>query len=184
MLAFFGNFQFRALVLGCSPCSVGSRLGYAASQKRILSVPYITQPSSSSQGVRVGLLQGLKPRNMHSHLSIDVSRSILIFSVLRQFLEGQVSGNPRGLPSELLVAPTILSCTLVGIDGGFLPWYNSYNMFKARCRPTKHHWHVELNVYQTSLCLLQVGMVNPRLVWVTLSATSSGFHFVLYPGFP
>ena len=27
-------------------------------------------------------------------------------------------------------------------------------------------------------------MVNPRLVWLNLSVTGSGFHFVLDPGFP
>ena len=27
-------------------------------------------------------------------------------------------------------------------------------------------------------------MVKPRLVWLTLSATGSGFRFVLDPGFP
>ena len=39
-------------------------------------------------------------------------------------------------PSTLLVAPSISSRTLVGIDGGFVPWYNLSNMLKARCRLT------------------------------------------------
>ena len=49
-------------------------------------------------------------------------------------------------PSKLLVAPAILSHTPVGIYGGFIPRDKSSNLLKARCIPTKFHWHVELNV--------------------------------------
>ena len=84
----------------------------------------------------------------------------------------------------LLVAPVILPCTLVQVDTGFVPWDNSSNMLKASCIPTKRHCHVEVKVDYTNLCLLQVGVVNHRLVWLTLSTTGSGFRFVLDPGFP
>ena len=30
----------------------------------------------------------------------------------------------------------------------------NYMVLKARCIPTKRHWHVELKVYYTSLCLI------------------------------
>ena len=69
--------------------------------------------------------------------------------------------------STLLVSPTILSCTLVGIYGS---WDNLSNVLKAICRSTKHHWHVQLKFDYTTLCLLLFFMVNPRLVWLTLSA--------------
>ena len=49
------------------------------------------------------------------------------------------------IPLALLVAPVIFPCTLVGIDGGFVPWDNSSNLLKAICRLTKRHWIVELN---------------------------------------
>ena len=42
--------------------------------------------------------------------------------------------------------PEISSHNLVGIDSRFVPWYNSSNLLKARFRPTKLHWHVELKV--------------------------------------
>ena len=54
----------------------------------------------------------------------------------------------------LFIAPAIASCTLVGIDGRFVPWENWSNLLKARCRPTKRHWNVELNLDYTNLCLL------------------------------
>ena len=43
-------------------------------------------------------------------------------------------------------APVILSCTLVGLGSRLVPWENPSNMLKARCRPTKYHWNVELKV--------------------------------------
>ena len=48
-------------------------------------------------------------------------------------------------PLNLLVAPSISSCTLVGIDVGFVLWDNSSNLLKDRCKLTRRHWHVELN---------------------------------------
>ena len=86
-LSFVGTFQFRALVLGSSPCSMGSHLGCVATQTRILSVLCTLGTSLSAQGVYVWLLQGSTPRTPHSHLSIDVSWSILLFLVIRQYLE-------------------------------------------------------------------------------------------------
>ena len=35
-----------------------------------------------------------------------------------------------GTPSKLLVAATILSCALGGLDGRLVPWYNSTNLLK------------------------------------------------------
>ena len=79
LFGFVGTLQFRALVLGRSPHSVGSCLGCAAAQTRILSVPCTPHPSSSAQGVHVILLWGLMPRTPHSHWSIDVYQSVLYF---------------------------------------------------------------------------------------------------------
>ena len=47
--------------------------------------------------------------------------------------------------STLLIAPAILSHTLVGIDGGFFPWYNLSNLLKSRYIPTRSHCSVDLN---------------------------------------
>ena len=48
-------------------------------------------------------------------------------------------------PSALLVAPAILSCTLVGIDSVLVLWENLSNPLKARCRLARCHWNVEFN---------------------------------------
>ena len=53
-------------------------------------------------------------------------------------------GNYTRTPSTLLVAPTISSCTLVVIDGGFVPCDNSANLLKARYILTIIHRRVEL----------------------------------------
>ena len=34
-------------------------------------------------------------------------------------------------PSTLSDSPTMASCDLVGIDGGFVPWYNLSNLLKS-----------------------------------------------------
>ena len=53
--------------------------------------------------------------------------------------------NSARTPSTLLVSPAISSRTLVGVDGGFVPWDNLSNLLKARCILTRRHWRVELN---------------------------------------
>ena len=117
-LGLFGIIQFRALVLGRSPCSVDSCLGCTAAQKRILSVPCTNWRSFSARGVRVGLLRGSMPRTPHSHSSIDLSWSILLLSVLYQYLEGYASGNPRGLP-RLCPLPLIFCLAIfLGLTAG------------------------------------------------------------------
>ena len=40
-------------------------------------------------------------------------------------------GKSTRTPSMLLVAPTIISCTLGDIKGGFVPWENSPNLLKS-----------------------------------------------------
>ena len=42
--------------------------------------------------------------------------------------------------------------------------YEKLFLLKTTFIPTKSHWHVELKLDYTSLCLLYVGMVNPRLL--------------------
>ena len=96
-----------------SPYYVGSRLCCAVAQTRIMYVPCTPRPSSSAQGVHVGLLWGSTPRTLYSHLSIDVYISVLILSVLRWSLELWASGNPQGLPwCWLLPLPFFISLLL------------------------------------------------------------------------
>ena len=114
-LGFVGTFQFRALVIGHSPCSVGSCLGFAVEKMRILSVPCTPRPSSSAQGVHVSLLRGSTPRTPHSHLSINVSWSILLLLVLWRSLEGWESGNPRGIPQRCSLPPPFHLTLLLGL---------------------------------------------------------------------
>ena len=121
-LGFVGTFQFRALVLGCSPCSVGSHLGCAAAQTRILYVPYNPRPSSSAQGVRVVLLRCSTPQTPHSHWSIYVYWSVLLFLVLRRYLEGWASGSPQGLPRRSLLPPPFRLALLLVLTVGSLFW--------------------------------------------------------------
>ena len=40
-------------------------------------------------------------------------------------------GKSISTSSELLVAPVIMFCTLSGIDDGFVPWDNLYNLLKS-----------------------------------------------------
>ena len=55
------------------------------------------------------------------------------------------SGKSARTPSTLIVAPTISYHTLVGIDSGFVPWDNSSNMLKDRCRLIRRRCRVEIN---------------------------------------
>ena len=52
--------------------------------------------------------------------------------------------NSASTPLTLIFAPAISSQTLVGINGGLIPWDNSSNLLKAIYRLTRHHWRVEL----------------------------------------
>ena len=117
-LGFVRNFQFRALVLGRSLCSVGSRMGCAVAQMRILSVPCTPWSSFLALGVRAVLLQGSTPRTPHSHLLIDVSRSNLLLLVLRRTLEGWALGYTWGLPQCCSLPPPCLRTLLLGLTTG------------------------------------------------------------------
>ena len=120
-LGFVGTFQFWALVIGRSPCSVGSHLGCAEAHTRILYVPFTSRPSLSARGVHVCLLRGSTPQTPNSHWSINEYQSVLLLSVLRWSLEGWASGNPRGLPwCCLLPPPFCLALFLVLMAGSSL----------------------------------------------------------------
>ena len=80
-------------------------------------------------------------------------------------------------PSPVLVAPAVQSLSLVGLDGRFVPWDNLSKLLKDISRLTRRLCSVELKVDYIILCLLQVGIVKPRLVWLTVLATCSKFHF-------
>ena len=54
-------------------------------------------------------------------------------------------GKSSRISSMLLISPAILSRTLLGINGGFVPWENSYNLLNTICRLTRRHWRVEFN---------------------------------------
>ena len=66
VLGFVGKLQFRALVLGRSPCSVVSRLGCAEAQTWILSIPCTPWNSLSAWDVCVGHFQGSTLCTPHS----------------------------------------------------------------------------------------------------------------------
>ena len=67
------------------------------------------------------------------------------------------------------------------MGGGYKVSRNYSIVLKDRFIPTKRHCNVELKVDQKSLCVIQVGMVNPRLLWLTLLATGSEFRFYQIP---
>ena len=98
-------------------------------------------------------------------INLYISISPFIVGSLSIFGRMGVGKSARN-PPTLFVASAISSCTFVGLGGGFFHWYNSSNLLTGRCRPNERHWNVELKVDYTSLCLLQVGMVNPLGHWI------------------
>ena len=40
-------------------------------------------------------------------------------------------GMSAGTPSTLAVISAMMSCALVGVDGGFVPWDNLYNLLES-----------------------------------------------------
>ena len=124
---FFEKFQFWALFLGRFPQV------FSATQTCSLYVPCIPCLSSLVWGVRAVLLRSLTQQMPYLHWLFDINWSnisVLILSVLLQYLEVSVSGIPRGLFQCYLFPPAITSRTLGRLGGGFVPWYNSCNMLK------------------------------------------------------
>ena len=71
---------------------------------------------------------------------INQCRSIIPSLVGSPSIFGSIGvGKSVRTPSTLLVALAISSRTLVGLDGGFVPWDNSSNLLKAICRLTRRH---------------------------------------------
>ena len=118
VLGFVVTFQFRVLVPGCYPCSVGSCQGCAVAQTIILSVPCTTRLSSSARGVCVGLLQGSTLRTPHSHWPINVDQPVLLLSVLRWSSEGYVLVSPQGIPRCCSLPPPDCITLLLGLTAG------------------------------------------------------------------
>ena len=78
-----------------------------------------------------------------TNLCISISPSL----VCSPPIFGRISvRKPSRTLSALLVALAISLCTLVRLDGRFIPWENSSNLLKSRRKWTICHWHVYFNV--------------------------------------
>ena len=145
-LGFVGTFQFWALVLGRSPYSVGKlpRLWGGTNANPVCSV--------YSFSIIVSMRCPCRPPPRFDATDsafplINLCISINPYLVGTPLIFGRMGvGKYARTPSMLIVAPAISSRTLLVIDGGFVTWDNLSNLLKARCRPTKRHWRVELKV--------------------------------------
>ena len=112
------TFQLRAISLEWFPPLVGNCLGCAVAQARSSFVPFIPLMLSSAWGVRAGLLWGLTPPTPHFHWLIDIDRSVLLLSVLYQYLGWLMLGSPWGILRCWLLPPPFRLAFLVGLTVG------------------------------------------------------------------
>ena len=128
-LGFVRTFQLQALVIGRFPFLAGNCLGCVVAQTCSSSVPCIPRLSSSAQGVRAGLLQGLTPWTPHLHWPIDLNQPVLLLSVLLQYLEVWVSASLQVLPKRWFFSHYKVSHSWWD-HRRFVPWENSSNLLK------------------------------------------------------
>ena len=102
--------------------SGGDCWGCTVEQTHILSVTGILLWSWLVQGVRSGFLQSSTPRFPHFRLLANVAQLELLLSNLKIIL-GIISIRDFARNSlPLFPVPAMLSGTLGGIGGGFVPW--------------------------------------------------------------